>query len=135
MTQVAAKVLLLTRMNRSASVSPILNVPLHDSKQHVYLQKLDLTTSACWISFSHPAVVGLYKQMSLINKSMIPNVPYIALYQSFSNDSILLNNNRALDCSPESWHIRWCLDWPVAKEILSKDISIFSYGGHVVQLS
>ena len=42
---------------------------------------------------------------------------------------------RALDRSPESWHIRWCIDWPVAKEISFKDISIFSSSGHVVQLS
>ena len=36
---------------------------------------------------------------------------------------------RALDHSPESWQR------PVAKEISLKDISIFSSGGHVVQLS
>ena len=42
---------------------------------------------------------------------------------------------RALDRSPESWHILKMVYWHVAKEISIKDISIFSSGGHVVQLS
>ena len=37
---------------------------------------------------------------------------------------------RALDRSPESWH----MFWPVAKEISFKAISMFHSGGHVVKL-
>ena len=41
---------------------------------------------------------------------------------------------RALDRSPESWPHKM-MNWPVAKDISFKDNSIFSIGGHFVQLS
>ena len=62
-------------------------------------------------------------------------VCYLSLWH-FLIILILLPNNRAL--GPSIAHLSPAykkMYWPVAKEILFEEISIFSSGGHVIQLN
>ena len=57
------------------------------------------------------------------------------LRKPFSQGKHLQSNRDQVQlayCSPESWHIRWCIGLRLKRY---QDISTFSSGGHVVQLS